>query len=119
MGTLGSLTSVGGWLDRVHRGGEREGGGRGVGRVCGRPSAFPVVSALPWALLSLPLLSKTLFCCLDPHVQRTEGKGYWCMLDYWRLLTSTSTPCTLLKKIGMQGNVITVTTSVVPAYNME
>jgi len=34
----------------------REGGGRGAGRVCGQPSAFAVVSALPWALLSLPLL---------------------------------------------------------------
>ena len=25
---------------------------------------------------------KTLFCCLDPHVQWTEGKGYWCTLPW-------------------------------------
>ena len=40
----------------VYTGGlSREGGGRQAGRVCGQPSAFPVVSALPRALLSLPL----------------------------------------------------------------
>jgi len=123
MGTLGSLTSVGGRLDTGYiEVGRGRGEGGGAGRVCGQPSAFPVVSALPLALpLSVcALIRPSSVALIHTSSELRERVVGICYLtgDYWRLLTSTSISCTLLK-IGMQGNVITVTTSVVPAYNME